>query len=280
MTLSHELLQHACMALNQNGLSPAAHFAKKGNDARVHQLISMLHGKPKDAAYGYALAGEFEKANALLTEKSSETEQEAIKKSMVRGAARANQLEALKAFIPNRADYADAEVCGLAERGELEALGNLVNLNLDLYQDAIQGFARTAQTEALLDHLKMGSFHLYAIFQAAEAGHKDLVHELLASSNVASESTTKTIFSEGDTIAYKALLNHAVKGYAKGCHFNEAIAILDKGASIMQCSSELPASISIEDIKAATEPVTFDMLDGFIAEYAASAAHRSYPDSV
>ena len=274
MTLSHELLQHACMALNQNGLSPAAHFAKEGDDARVHQLISMLHGKPKDAAYGYALAGEFEKANALLTETSSETEQEAIKKSMVRGAARANQLEALKAFIPNRADYADAEVCGLAERGELEALGNLVNLNLDLYQDAIQGFARGAQTKALLDHLKMGSFHLYAIFQAAEAGHKDLVHELLASSGVSPNSATRTVFSEQDRIAYKALLNHAVKGYTKGCHFTEATALIEQGAGVEHASSELPASISIEDIKAATEPVTFDMLDGFIAEYAQSEEHR------
>ncbi len=279
MTLPHELLKQACMAFNQDGLTPIAHFAKVGDDARVHQLIDMPHSKPEDAAYGYAVAGAFEKASTLLEQASSEDEQEAIKKSMVRGAARANHLEALSAFIPNRADYKDAEVCGLAESGELAALGRLVNANLKLYQYAIQGFATGSQTEALLDHLKLGSFHGHAIFKAAEAGHEDLVNELLASSGVSPNATRRTVFSERDRIAYTALLNQALKGYTKGCHFQQANHTIAQGAGPLHASSELPTSVSIEEMQAITESVNFEILADFVSEYAASEALRP-PDSV
>ncbi|MCH9756717.1 MAG: hypothetical protein K0U37_05985 [Gammaproteobacteria bacterium] len=274
MTLPISILQFSCLDFNQNGLSLTAHLAFKGRDDAVNTVITMLQGKPEDAAYGYVLAGEFDKANTLLTDAASEQVEEAIKKKMVRGAARANQLDALDTFISNRTDYLADEVRGLAEGGNRDQLAPLVNRNPLLFTDAVQGYATTEQKETLMDLIRGTSLLNHAIFHAAQAGHEGLVNELLESSGITPDPTTRNFFSEQDKINYTGLLNHAVKGYTRGCHFNQACALMDAGVSSMQCASELPSSIMVDIIKTLTETVDFEVLETFVSEHSQSDTHH------
>ncbi len=266
MPLQPDLLIHALRHFNQNGLTPIAYFAKEGQDERVQQLIDLDCGRFEEAAYGYTLAGELRKAQDLLRHPDLGGAKELVHKGMLRGAAHTGRLDALYELLPElRNRYPGAEVRGLSERGALAELGRLVNRNLKLYSDAIEGFATTAQTEALVDHLKYPGYHGHAILKAAEAGHATLVNELLASSAVAPNAERRTMYSERDKIAYQALLNNALKGYVRGCHFDEALAMIEQGAKIEHAQSELPSSASLDELHA-VESLTFETLGELIGD--------------
>lgn len=248
--------------LTEGGLNLVSYLAYEGHDDMLPYALTNLNGELKDVAYGYAYAGQLEKATALLLdEQLSEAAKASITKHMIRGAARAEQYEALASLLPDLTSHQGEQVRGLAEAGASKHVTRRVNLHPECYVEAIKGYASGGHKAPLMRLLAGTGFRSIAIFHAALSGHEALVSDLLNGADTATHISGPTLYAEANKINQQALNNHAVLGYTMGCHFKAAQDLLSAGASVETCLSKLPQTLSLEAIQSdALEAPTLEEL--------------------
>lgn len=231
-------------ALDTDGMNLISHLAQQMNHEAVDEMLKH-GGSLADAIYGYASMKNSDQVNRLLATCDESNKKQCIG-SALKGYARANDSEKVFA-TPDYRNYMADLVLGFAQAGNKSQVTTLLDRQIKFYSQAVEGYA-SANKGAFLKLLVKGTrFYPLAIFHAARAGHIDLVTDLLKECGVPPDfRPARSVSPPGgkppvsiiDIAAY-GWLNEAVKGYMAGRHFNEAIALLDRGASITHCLNEL-----------------------------------------
>lgn len=237
------------LKLQYDGFNITSYIAKETEeqDTSEHHAIDKilaLGGNVEDAVYGFAFAGNVRQVNKLL-ENCPSTKRTVSIGQAIRGYVRVGNLDAVYE-IPNYREYMKEMVIGLAQAGNKEKLQPILDKKIHFFAQAVEGYSE-GNHEVLLKKLIKGTcYYPQAIFYAARSGHTTLVNSLLTDCGVSSDFKVETL-DAGSSDSLKnqsqinayALLNHALQGYASGCHFKEAAALLDRGASIYQCISSI-----------------------------------------
>ena len=230
-----------------NGMSLMSYMAQQGLDEGVQQLIKR-GAHPKEALYGYALAGnETQILRILATIERSDTSKRAeCTGHLIRGYSKSGYFEKVHA-IENYKDYQSDILFGLAQAGDKYKVQAMLDKNIALFSYAVEGYASTNQGEVLNKLIKGTSFYPSAIYHAARAGNHSLVNFLLfqcgvdPTFQVAAAITKASPLLEASTleINFYTYLNHALRGYIAARHFDHAVSLLTRGASLSLCVSEL-----------------------------------------
>ena len=227
-----------------------SYLAQQGKEEAVENLIRM-GGRPEDAIYGYALAGNDAQVESVLAmvESSDKSKLPVCTGQLIKGNARAGYVEKIYA-LSNYKDYLSDFVVGLAQAGDRDKVTGLLDKNITWFGSAVEGYASANHRDLLSKLIKGTTYYPAAIYHAAHAGHTALVNDLLLQCGIAATdqiapSLTGSLpdrpasFEELNRYSY---LNKAMEGYIAGLHFSDAIALLARGASITLCISELKDS--------------------------------------
>lgn len=234
------IIQSVFLAQEVNGMNLTSYLAEQGDDKAVQKLIA-LGGKLDDAAYGYAMAGNKEQLVNLL-EACPESQHAACIGKMVRGFARTGRFDEIYE-LENYRQYKDDLLIGLAQSGNQTKITPLLDREITLFAQVVEGYASCNQGQLLTKLIKGTSYYPLAIYHAARSGHTDLVNDLLVQCGIDSDYRLNVPSSPApatikDINAY-ALLNWALKGYMAGRYFNDAVKLLERGASVTQCVLDL-----------------------------------------
>lgn len=234
------IIQSSFLAQEANGMNLTSYLAKQGDDKAVQKLIA-LGGKLEDEAYGYAMAGNKEQLVRLL-ETCPKSRRAACTGKMVRGFARTGRFDEIYEIEDYR-QYKDDLLIGLAQSGNQAKITHLLDRDIALFAQVVEGYASCNQGQLLTKLIKGTSYYPLAIYHAARSGHTDLVNDLLVQCGIGPDYKFNGLTSPAshaikDINAY-ALLNGALKGYVAGRHFNDAVKLLERGASVAQCVLDL-----------------------------------------
>ncbi len=234
------IIQSAFFVQEANGMNLTSYLAEQGDDKAVQKLIA-LGGKLEDAVYGYAMAGNKEQLIDLL-ETCPQSQHAACIGKMVRGFARTGRFDEIYEVKDFR-QYKDDLLIGLAQSGNQTKVTPLLDRDITLFAKVVEGYASCNQSQLLTKLIKGTSYYSLAIYHSTRSGHTELVKDLLGQCGIDPDyrfnnSTSPAPTTIKDINAY-ALLNSALKGYVAGRHFNEAVKLLERGASITQCVLDL-----------------------------------------
>ncbi|MCC5792845.1 MAG: hypothetical protein JJT82_09610 [Legionellaceae bacterium] len=216
----------AFLGFSEQGLNVLSYLAQHGKKDAVEDLL-LRGGKEEDAVYGYALAGEVEQVNAFI-KSSAEPERDLCIKSAIRGYARRGDEANIQAIDGYRR-YQSERLLGLAQAGNKEAILPILNKDRSLLYVVVEGYASGNHAHLLIELIENTGFYSDAIYHAARSGHRELVNQLL-------EHSLKADFSRSEK-----LRNRAAQGYLAGSHFADAARMVEHGASLKACFSELNA---------------------------------------
>ena len=231
------IIQSAFLEQEVNGKNLISYMAEQENDNAVQKLIA-LGGKLEDAAYGYAMAGNKEQLAKLL-ELCPISQLAVCMGKIVRGFARAGLFDEIYAIKEYR-QYKNDMLIGLAQSGNQVKVTSFLDRDITLFAQVVEGYASCNQGQLLTKLIKGTSYYPVAIYHAARSAHTDLVNDLLGQCGINSDYRFNgaTSPSSKDINAY-ALLNWALKGYVTGRHFDDAVKLLERGASVTQCVLDL-----------------------------------------
>lgn len=225
------------LGLNLNGINLVSFLATEGLVDAVNEMLRNGANKA-DAIYGYALKGNVEKVRELI---STGAEEDCIRFA-IRGYARGGHVTHIRT-IPNYRSHTSEVIFGLAQAGDhTQVTAKLGQSDNRYYAEAIKGYASANQLTSLKKLVKGTGLFPVAIFEAARSGHQKLVTDLLVDCGV---SRTFSLIKDDksdlspENIGRYGWLNTAASGYMAGRHFDEAIELLKRGASITLCLSEL-----------------------------------------
>jgi len=218
-----------------DGLNLTSFLAAEGQDEALEQVMG-FGGTTKDAIYGYAYAGNTDKVSDLLAQ-CNEINKNSLTAFAIRGLARAGHFDSIHA-IPDYRNHMNDIMFGMAQAGNKSKIGAFLDKKPQFFPQVIAGYADCNQGEHLKKLLPGTNYYPLAIYHAARSGHTKLVDELLRECGVNADYVSDSTTSISQINAY-SLLNHAIKGYTAGRHFNDAVALLQRGASISECLSEL-----------------------------------------
>lgn len=231
-------IQSTFLGFCDDGLNLTSYLAQEGHDEAVQHVMT-LGGKIEDAIYGYALAGNSSQVEALCAQCSPPQQAFAVGSAMT-GYARAGNLASILA-ISNYSDYMADILLGAAQAGDASKVKSILSSHINLLPKAVEGYADCNHEELLSKLIKGKSFYPLAIYCAARSGHVDLVGALLLQCGVGADytshllrSTSSNLDTNAREIKAYSLINQALKGYIAGCHFNEALVMIARGANISQ----------------------------------------------
>ena len=233
--MKNELMINTKNQINFNGFSYVAHLAASGNDKLVNKRIEESPGTVDQAIYGYAISAHITQMEKLISECPDKTK---AMKMAVRGLVRGNYLDELYKLKDYKAYKADI-VFGYAQAGNQDMVAMLVNKDPSLFESAVHGYALTGRSKPLLDLIKGTRFYGDAIYQAAKAGHVELVNQLLAEVGFTAQMVLTPSTNSTEEIRLLGFLNKALSGYCKGYHLEHASNLLIKGANIQAALDEL-----------------------------------------
>ncbi len=203
----------------QNGMKLISYLAYQGDELAIDVLVTNNDTiNMADILYGYALAGNKEKVNSLGASQ--------YQGALVRAYARTGNKTALTA-LENYSQFAADLVLGFAQAGNDSEVKALLRSDIRLINKAVEGYAACDHATLLLTLINGLNLDAHALYYAARSNQVNLVGQLLAKHQQASE------------IDIKALLTKAIQGYVDGRHFKSAVALLQKGADLSQAINHL-----------------------------------------
>lgn len=234
------IIKSSFLAQQANGMNLTSYLAEQGDDKAVQMLLA-LGGNLEDAAYGYAMAGNKEQLVHTL-KACPKSQNVACISKMVRGFARTGRFDEIYEIEDYR-QYKDDLLIGLAQSGNQTKVTSLLDRDITLFAQAVEGYASCNQGQLLTKLIKGTNYYPLAIYHAARSGCTDLVDDLLVQCGIGHDYRFNSLTSPAsiamkDINAY-ALLNWALKGYVAGRHFNDAVKLLERGASVTQCVLDL-----------------------------------------
>lgn len=253
--MKNKLINQVKNETNCNGYSYIAHVAAIGNHNMVLKEIAEDQTKAYQAIYGYATSANIKSMQELMDICSNKTK---CIKMAIRGLVRGNHMKALYT-IKNYNNYKADIVFGYAQQGKEDMVAMLVNREPSLFENAVQGYASAGHVAPLLELINGTEFYGESIYQAAKAGHVELVNNILAEVGFNDELS---IVSEKEKIRILGFLNKAISGYCKGFHLEEAGCLLKKGGNIQ---------IALDALKVEGKP----SLEAYIALYLVTSGEKS-----
>lgn len=233
-------IQEAFINLQYRGFTIASCLAQHQKMDALDKILS-LGAKVEDAIYGAALAGDKELVNKYLGNEPSPS----YLRSAIRGYARSGNANAIYE-LPDYKAYLDERVLGASQGGFSKQIESWLIKDYSFLSSVVEGYVDTNDPAQVINILKGTIYHSKAIYYAARSGCTSLVEALLEECGVKKDSkynihpnkTLSTLEREAH-ISALSYLNEAANGYVAGAHYKEAAKMLERGADVSLCLSEM-----------------------------------------
>lgn len=240
MTIAHTI-RDAYINLQYHGLTLVSCLAQHEKIDALEKVIA-LGAKIEDVIYGAALANNTELIKKYLGEHPSES----YISSAIRGYSRAGNFNAIYK-LPGYKNHLDERILGASQGGFSKQIESWLLKDYGLLSAAVKGYVDATDYTPLLNILKGTSLYPQAIYFAARSGCTSLVDILLAECGV-KKDTKYPLHSDKTQVQLSArsYLNQAANGYVAGNHYQEAAKMLEAGADISLCVSEIGTYSNLE----------------------------------
>ncbi|MDP3268433.1 MAG: hypothetical protein Q8M40_05225 [Legionella sp.] len=219
--------------LNFNGENLVVKLAYEHHDKEVNSLIAE-GGSKKDAIYGYAWGGHFDKVETLYSE-NKDLIPFAVA-GYCRGGFGDKVLQLISAHPGIEEEIKKNAVYGYAQAGNKTQVLLALKSSSKYLLMAILGASSTNQKEWLTELLTGTKFYPQAIQEAAKNGHFTLYKYLI---NCLGVQMQPAVSMDKETLNCIKYLNIALKGCISGAHIKEVAHLISLGANPAYAVNEL-----------------------------------------